>query len=542
MKAKFIYLYYLFVYILVLIFSLKFNYVEGDDASTIIHHALGRREIVQPAYSMYHSMFDIFLSIFNSTNESFLRIFSISISFSFSLLVLILLTYLVEIKFKENFRKISSFFVLLPFIIPDMLFSSLLINPYLISFSLLLLAHILFINYLKNNKIKNLIFSILLFGLGVSFRWNTSFYLFLLIGEFLITDISTFRDSINLKKIKKGIVIFSFYTISIMFFIQLSGYSLIEIYQTYKSGKEFLTNMEVSYLAMVGGSLAFLTPSFIILFSLGIFNCFKKKIYKPLFLFLFALLPFSIIGIYPLYKYLITLLFPILLIQTFGFISLKKTWQKFILTLIVFVPWVIGVQVNTNSSWGPGFDIIHKNVLSLDNNNNNFNPDKSLKFSNIKLVFGSGTAIPTPEGPRPIYGFGKALFNDWKNLSEKIELEKNEAVNYAIKNKINILQDVNHSFISTKLLEKGYITSDPFWNENLLGYRKRVFYKGKDSIETLVPLDKKQLIKMNIFDFVNSGSKEIIIYTSYTNLIVKLKNHYKGRFIICGAYYGILKN
>ena len=104
MKNKFIYIYYVIVYFLISFFTLKFNYVDGDDASTIVYHALGRRESIQSPYSMYHSMFDTFLSTFSSINETALRIISISISFVFSFLVLVLITYLVKIKLKDIFK------------------------------------------------------------------------------------------------------------------------------------------------------------------------------------------------------------------------------------------------------------------------------------------------------------------------------------------------------------------------------------------------------------------------------------------------------
>ena len=63
----------------VYIASLTFVYVEGDDATSIVYHAMGRDRSVQPAYSAYHGMMDVFLG-WLPADEIVLRHLAISLT------------------------------------------------------------------------------------------------------------------------------------------------------------------------------------------------------------------------------------------------------------------------------------------------------------------------------------------------------------------------------------------------------------------------------------------------------------------------------
>lgn len=145
MKNK-IYIFYSFLFVCMGIFTLNFNFIEGDDARTVLYHVFGRNKAFQPPYSTYHSMFDTFLSLFRTSDEVALKYISIGSSFIFGLISLILLVHLINLKIDKKTIKNYHIFLLIPFIIPEILFSSLIVNPTLISFGFLLFAHILFIN------------------------------------------------------------------------------------------------------------------------------------------------------------------------------------------------------------------------------------------------------------------------------------------------------------------------------------------------------------------------------------------------------------
>lgn len=539
MKINFLYLFYFFLYLLVFIFSLNYVYIEGDDASTIVYHAMGRNLEIQTPYSSYHSMFDKFLSLFNTKDEIFLRYVAISISFLFNFFSLVFLVELLKEKIEFKKSEFLVFLCMLPFVIPEILFSGLIINPSIISFAFLILSHLFLIKYLKTDKKKQLLFSILIFGLAVSFRWSSAFYLFIFVGELFLNNSKQILKSINFSFFFRKVLILFLYTISFLLFIYLSGYSVIDIYMTYAGGKEYLEHKEISYLATFSSALSFLTPSFIILFFLGLFFVIKTKKIKFILTLILGLVPFFNLGVYPSYKYLVVLVPYLTILIAYGFFSMKNKIFKYALLLIVLLPWIFGIQLKTNSSWGPGFEILHKGITSKKDNKT-FNPDNYINFNNINIVLGSGMAIPTPEGPRPIYGFGKVFFKDWKEITSKIEKEKENAVDHAISNKIDILQDVGHSFITTKLLEKGFSTETiKHRTEN---YIKRVFFRKNDTIDIIIPKDKKMLLNNDFVKEVLIDKKQVVVYTSYTNLIVKQKQMYPNNFKINGAYFGILKN
>jgi len=60
------------------------RYIEGDDATSIAYHALGRIESLQPHYAGYQGMMDKVL-ILLPANEALLRTFSILFSAFFAL-------------------------------------------------------------------------------------------------------------------------------------------------------------------------------------------------------------------------------------------------------------------------------------------------------------------------------------------------------------------------------------------------------------------------------------------------------------------------
>ena len=59
----------LWIFIVIIVFafiyaeSLTFVYVEGDDASSMAYHLLGRNKDLQPVYSAYQGMMDKMLSV-----------------------------------------------------------------------------------------------------------------------------------------------------------------------------------------------------------------------------------------------------------------------------------------------------------------------------------------------------------------------------------------------------------------------------------------------------------------------------------------------
>ena len=169
--------FYSLLFILLFFTTLSINYVEGDDATGILYHLCGRDINIQNPYSCYNSGFDFILN-FIKADEVILRNFSIILSFIFGFLSLSFLAILTDkLLPKDSSNGKYVFLALLPFIIPDFIFSSLIINSTNISFAFAIIATVFYIKFLRNNNNKtSFILSIIFMGLSVPFRWSIIVY------------------------------------------------------------------------------------------------------------------------------------------------------------------------------------------------------------------------------------------------------------------------------------------------------------------------------------------------------------------------------
>ncbi|MEH1008495.1 hypothetical protein VDP25_12175 [Winogradskyella sp. ECml5-4] len=540
MSIKNVYVFYCLLFFVLGVTALNFNYIEGDDAQTVLYHVFGRDASFQPPYSPYHSMFDTVLSLMLTQDETTLRKCGLLFTFVSGLLVFLFVVKIINEFFDFKKTKIAWFLLILPFLIPEMLFSSLIINPTNISFAFVLCSHIFFIKYLKTNNKFSLIISILLFGFGVSFRWISGFYIFVLLGHFVFSNSSNFKTLILINKLKKSLIIFPFFITSVLLWILISGYSIVDIYNVFVDGSKYLEGKETSLLSIGATAITFITPALIMLFMFGVIHCVKERLLFPLALLIMSILPYFVLGVVPMYKYMITTVIPLLIVCAYGFLFLKDLKYKYILYAIIIAPWFVGLQIESNTAWGPGFE-----VGSITNNTiteANFNPDKSTSINNVSIVLGSGMAMPTSEGPRPLFGFGKVLLVDWYRFVATNNIERESSVNYAIENNCNILQDVNHSFITSKLTELGYDTDSKFDALGEFGV-SRFFYKDTSNVDITVFKNKKALFNRQLMNLYLSKQKsnKVVVYSTYTNIMTKLQAKYKNQFKQQGAFWGILK-
>jgi hypothetical protein len=249
----FISIYYLIVFFLVFLFTLNTNYVEGDDASTILYHILDRNENIQKPYASYNSGFDFVLNFFSSENELLLRNFSVYISFIFGLFSIILLFFLVKSLIKDFNKNDNWLFILLPFIIPEILFNSLIINSVNISFSFSLLSLLFFVHFLKNNSLYKLILSVFFMAIAIPFRWSivTIFPLFFVIIHFFF----------NFKFLKIIYILLIHHIITILLgilFLKISGYDIDSLINTVKFGTNYMEKSERKVSSLIAISTSFL--------------------------------------------------------------------------------------------------------------------------------------------------------------------------------------------------------------------------------------------------------------------------------------------
>jgi hypothetical protein len=525
-----VFYWYVSLYFVLALTALNFNYVEGDDASTILYHLMGRNVDIQAPYSPYHSGFDFILSLL-PVNETILRVFSICVSYIFGFMSLYLLRVVVlRLIPKDN----KLFWFILPFIIPEILFHSLLYNPTNVAFSFTLLSFIQLSNYLKNSKIGSLIFASILFGIGMPFRWS----IVMIIFTFLSLIIIKFSE---IKSSKKNLISIGLYlSLSAVFTIitlYVTGYTLLDFFNVFIWGKNYNDHAERSLLSLIATGAAFFTPGLFSLLVTGIYFFIKKYGLKMSLSLLLPLIPIIVLGFFPSYKFLIHILPLIIFLAYLAFISIKDIKiLKYSILFLVFLPWLAGLQLEVNGiSYGPGF--CSKICIDQDQlSSNETNLDKRAGIKAIKPSLKGGLLMPTLEGPRPLYGYFSVLFlREWYTEIEKFYLERKHAISIVEKDpeKCILIQDRKTAYLQNDLYRLGYCSNSKFitTDSNIIC---RKFTNSNGKIIILYAVEDKSKILSSLDSLVENSRMKIIFRSSYSSLVNEvIKNK---RYKCLGTY------
>jgi hypothetical protein len=549
-KNKYIFGFYFLLFMYLYFFTLNFNYVEGDDAATILYHLCGRNSQIQPPYASYNSGLDFLLKISQLHSEVSLRTFAVLVSFVSGFMILCLLILFLD-AFFEDIAKITIenkfyFYLLFPFIVPDVIFHSLIINSTYISFVFLLSSLIVFIKFLKTNRNLLLCFSTLLFAVSVPFRWTILTALPLYMGLALYYyPIQYYSKNILFLLLK--IIIANFFGVLLaLLFIYITGYDFFDIYNTIIFVTGYLGSNESSTLAILATASAFLTPSLVFLVFIAILKIFQLYKKKPIFglsflsLVLLSIFPFFIVGLFPNHKFLIALFPMILIIMMLGFDYLLHRKLLFTLFLILVVaPWFIGIQLDAKGTFcGPGFELNTKKMK--ENISLNASPDQRIKIDGIHLKLDSGFYLPMLEGPRPLYGyFYVILANGWKNQIDLFTQERQKAVEILIKNKkVVYIQARKTAYLQCDLYGKGLSTQTDFIQGKNTLYRT---FKNKNTSITLHVVPGNSPKNEWIEHYLKTATSSVIYSSSQSNEILKLHRNKENKIEVLGPFTVIKK-
>lgn len=550
-STKYIILFYFFLFLFFYFFTLNFNYVEGDDASTILYHLCGRNSQIQTPYASYNSGLDFLIKVTNLHSEESLRTFAILISFISGFLILSLSVLFLDAFFKKtdfvNNKYRVYLYLLLPFIVPDIIFHSLIINAAYISFVFLLSSLIVFIKFLKTNQNKFLYLSTLLFAIAIPFRWTMLISLPLYMGFALYYNPIHHYSKNTLLLFLKIIIANLVGVILAIIFIYVTGYNLQGIFDTIIFTTQYIENSETSYLSILATGSAFLTPSLLFLVLLAGFRIYEIQKKQPKFiisilsLVMLSISPCFIVGFFPSYKFLITLFPMILVILALGFDYLlgRKLFAIIFLVLLIG-PWFIGIQLDVKGTFcGPGFELNTKktdDVVLLESKN----PDMRLKIDKIHLKLNSGFYLPMLEGPRPLYGYFYVLFADgWKNQIDLFTEERKKTFNYLIKNKNAVyIQDRRAAYFQCDLFRDGLTTQTNYLTKNNILYRN--FKNESVSINVYVIPDNCSKIDW-LTSYLKQTKNTVIYRSTYSNEILKIYKNKKNKVEIFGPFTAIKK-
>ena len=549
-NSKFIFGFYLLLFVYLYFFTLNFNYVEGDDASTILYHLCGRNLQIQQPYASYNSGLDFLLEISNLNSEESLRTFAVLVSFVSGFLVLCLLVVFLNVFFDAT-EKVTTknkfyFYLLLPFIVPDIIFHSLIINSAYISFVFLMGSLILFVKFLKTNRNLFLYFSTLLFAIAIPFRWTMLIALPLYLGFALYYyPIQQYSKSTIVLFLKIGLAN-GIGVILALFFIYLTGYNLEDFYNTVVATTGYIENSEKSVLSFLATGSAFLTPSllFLILMGcIGIYKIYKKRSkygVSILSLVIFCISPCFVVGFFPSYKFLITLFPMLLLVMVIGFDYLSNKKPLLIaFLLLVIAPWFIGIQLDAKGTFcGPGFELNTKKTTGTKSIQEN--PDERVKIEGINLKFDSGFYLPMLEGPRPLYGYFYVLLaNGWKYQINLFTQERQNTVDILVRDKnVVYIQDRKTAYLQCDLYRSGWSTKADFIESKDVIYRN--FRNEKNSITIYVVPDNCSKTEW-MENYFKTAKKMVIYRSTYSNEILKLQKSKENKIEVLGPFTVIKK-
>ncbi|MBW7846033.1 MAG: hypothetical protein H3C45_10420, partial [Bacteroidia bacterium] len=497
------------IYGILAIVFLSTNYVEGDDASTVLYHLMGRDKGIQMPYSAYHSGFDFILS-FISPDEVILRSFATIVSFIFGGLVLFLsgvLLFKLEIL---NPKMLLNYLLLLPFIIPEFIFSSGLYNPTSIGFTFILLSTFSLLKYIQTKHIKHFFVFTILFSFGIPFRWSLVFYLPVYLAIFIL--------KYSYKPPIKQLLIFAAFCIMAICLafctIAITGYTPINIVQTYLWGKGYIENTERSILSIFANAVSYYTIPFVFCLIAGTYGIIKKRVISNKFwlLLILTISPFFIMGFHTSFKYSITYMPILLLIGAIGYEQLmSKKMLKYSLTLSIAFIWFIGIKLNSSKlAYGPGFS--NKITIYADKNINN-NPDRRIDKGKIQASLAGGLLMPTAEGPRPLLGYFYVVFGgEYKKYINEQEKKRLNLIKIVKENDATLFQDRRTSYLQCDLYRLGY-KSSAFDFNGQYSFRNFINNKSNDTLILNVIPDEVNKAEW-IINKHNEMNKPIILRSS----------------------------
>ena len=131
------------LFLLIYARSLTFVYIEGDDATSIAYHALGRVRDVQPPYSAYQCMMDAILGLLPA-QEHVLRVTAMLMTAIAAPILVLLLAMLAFELAGDRIRipwPVAA--ILVPLAAPELIYLGLVYTPALVGLSAAVGAHVL---------------------------------------------------------------------------------------------------------------------------------------------------------------------------------------------------------------------------------------------------------------------------------------------------------------------------------------------------------------------------------------------------------------
>lgn len=516
-------------YVLILItgiLNFSWNISDHDDGHTIGYHVFGRNSELQRVYGEYDSMCDALLGLLPANYYWVFGAMMVTTFIASFLVISFLKRIVLKITdAKKEIVDVAAIVFLLA--MPEYLYICFTFKSVIISLTFVLFSYYLLL-IRPQSKYPGLLFllSILIFGFGVSLRWNHLAY-----GLAIVTDLVYTQWQINGFKVAfKSMLIWGIGAlISIVSWIFISGYSPVSFANVILWGKSYIENTDFQFVARIGDASLFLLPFTLIVFISALWKLFnqRQRNVRLLILLITSIMPYLVLGLAPSFKYLSMLwllffVFFVLGLSYFhksGFFS--RRFVRFGLGFALLFPWFVGVQIDIPSSnWGPGFDV--KDSISISSSEvNKLRLDDRFKLNKVRIFPASGIALPTSEGMRPLWGHFYALWGGGlKDLDEKLNKEADNIISNAVDQKTVVWVDRINPYFLASLSKEGFIP-DQSWQQDGF-YTERTFKNPEGhTLGEFRINNPKNLFKTDSITQKYSG-KTIFAFFTYTSALNKL--------------------
>ncbi len=462
--------------------SLTFVYVEGDDASSIAYHALGRNLAVQAPYSPYQGMMDVLLGMLPA-NERLLRTAAISVT-AVGAIAAFTLVFSLAFQWLSHFNRSRQTYTAIAILVavPEVFYFGLVYTPSVVGLFFVLTAHCLARYHLTRDGEfdlsrfkRNTIFwlSALMFGVGTACRWDIGLYGLVIVADLILSENPDGRlAKVERRRIVYGVAWGCWAASAAFAAIAFSGYGIGHFVAVFDLSQREVSR-EISWFAILGSAQTFFTPAFSLFLITGLWSFIRGR--RKLFIIV-------LVGVVPIIPFMLTR--PKILLASLPVLflcaaeGLNVIWntkryvkQVFLIRaavlLILITPWFIGINVETkDSTWGPGFDVSPYNKSSAVPSEHGIVSGRvwghKVTVNRVYAVLGGGFAVHTPEGPRPIGGHAAVLFGGgWRALVTKMGRDRLEAIERARSLRVDLVQVGGLLFLTTDLTGLGFMTTDP---------------------------------------------------------------------------------
>lgn len=489
-------------------FSLTFTYIEGDDASSIAYHALGRNADLQPPYSPYHSLMDEILRLFPENAKTLITVAMIITSISTVVMTILMLWLVFDwLNISDSKTRLMSALVVL-LAIPELFYLGLVYTPSVFAMAWVLAAHlVLRAGTRKSDKLNNYLpvvfVSSLLFGIGAAARWDIVTY-----GAVIAVDLMLLRLHLT-KDLKQSLSYGVMWGVTALVMwlvvLQLTGYSIGDIFGVGEFGTQWIVSLSFVTFAKIQ---TLLTPGTIILGGFGLVALWKQNRGYLLILIVSILIvaPWITTGIpkilLPAFPAIVVSIVAglMLLTRLMDKSRLPSAYLSGGLIVVLLGAWLIGIHYSTtDSQWGPGFEL---------------RPYDDRTSVPISFAFASSVAVPTSEGPRPLFGYAIPLLGgEWRHLARQNADEQKDALQYAIADGLPFMQDSGSGYAVASLSELGFTTADPHDNtiDNFIVRRR-----FESDTDTVVMYRLKE--RSNLFDC--DGISRLMQYVESSTIVI----------------------